>query len=64
MKNKHKQLMERNFWSSLTAFNNMIIDGDITTRGQINKWFKDLVVKGDYSGSAHDELLEYSYSLL
>lgn len=64
MKNKHKNLMNINSWSSLTTFNQMIIDGDLSTKGAIDKWFKELVDNKDYNRAIHDDVLEYSYSLL
>lgn len=65
MKIKHKNLMKKNEgWTSLTAFNNMIIDGDMKSIESINKWFDVLVDKKDYNRAIRDNVLEYSYGLI
>lgn len=56
--------MEKNSHASLTSFNDMIIAGDINSKAEINKWFDQLVVKGDYHKSLRDDVLEYCYNLL
>lgn len=57
-----KKQNETPFLSSIVVFNQMIIDGLLKTKNEINECFA-LVEKGDYRRADKDQLLKYAYSL-
>lgn len=64
MNNKHKNLMKKQDISSLIAFNNMILDGSLSSKSEINKWFDKLVDKKDLTRGLRDSVLEHCYSIV
>ena len=65
MKNKFDKLSSQNKnLSSLIIFNNLIIQGHIKTKSQVNNYFSKLVEKGDYTRGLRDSILEHSYTLI